>query len=390
MIRTTIADYLPQLVSIRHDLHQHPELSLQEQRTSGLIAKYLTAWGYQVHLGLAGTGVVAQLRSGSSTRSIGLRAAIDALPIQEDSTKVWASEQRQCMHASGNDGHISMLLGAARYLAATRHFDGTLNLIFQPAEALLSGSLLMVNQGLFKRFPCDQIFSLASVPGLPLGNFYFQPGVCIAAVDQFRITLKGRGGHSAQPHLAQDPVLVAASITQALQTIVARNVDPQQAAIITVSSIQAGNSTLVIPSYALMRVNMHAFSTSVRQHILQRIPALVMAQALSFGIQAEVDLVNSAPAVVNHSATTAQGMAVAVQLFGQRRVQEHFPALLTSEDFGFMLQAQPQGCYLWMGSGDSPDQAGLYSPDYDFNDACLLDGSHYWAQLVEHCLSYES
>lgn len=383
MINTIIDSYSSQLKDIRRDIHQHPELGFEEFRTSDLVADSLASWGYEVHRGLAGTGVVGTMRLGNGSKSIGIRADMDALPILENNGKPWSSSIPQRMHACGHDGHTTMLLGAARYLAETRKFSGTLHLIFQPAEEMLNGGAVMVEQGLFEQFPCDAIFAMHNMPGMPTGEFFFQHGPFMASMDQFNITVKGRGGHGAVPHLAIDPVLVASHITVALQSIVSRNIDPLDAAVITVGSIKAGEAANVIPDTAEMRLSVRALDREARATLLQRIPALVCAQAESFGASAQVEHVSGTPVLVNDEAMTRFAHQVAEQQFGAIRAHYGCKPLMGSEDFAFMLDAKPQGCYLIIGNGDGEGSCMVHNPGYDFNDDCLVTGSHYWSALVE-------
>lgn len=383
MINKVIEGYLPQLTAIRHDIHQHPELGFEEFRTSDLVADYLSSWGYEVHRGLAGTGVVGTLRAGAGAKRLGLRADMDALPIEENNGKSWSSSVPNRMHGCGHDGHTTMLLGAARYLAQTRRFNGTLHLIFQPAEETLGGGARMVEQGLFERFPCDAIFAMHNMPGLPAGEFFFQHGPFMASSDQIVVTIQGRGGHGAMPHLTVDPVLVASHIVIALQSIVSRNTNPLEAAVITVGSIKAGEAANVIPDSAEMKLSVRALGREWRTTLLSRIPALIQAQAQSFGASAVVTHVNGAPVLVNDEAMTRFAHQVAQQQFGAARAHYGAKPLMGSEDFTFMLEAQPQGCYLLIGNGDGEGSCMVHNPGYDFNDECLAAGSHYWGALVE-------
>lgn len=277
MIEHYICGFEEELREIRHQIHENPELGLQEFKTSALVVEKLRQWGYEVEQGLATTGVVATLKVGDGKKSIGLRADMDALPIYENSGKPWISKHPGLMHACGHDGHTTILLGAARYFAETRRFNGTLRLIFQPAEEMINGGEIMVKEGLFDRFPCDVIFGMHNMPGLPVGKFYFQPGALMASMDQFHITVRGCGGHGAIPHKAIDPVLIAAHITTALQSIVSRNVDPLEAAVITVGSIVAGEAANVIPDSSEMKISVRSLSRDTRQLLLKRIPALAQA-----------------------------------------------------------------------------------------------------------------
>ncbi|HDV8851481.1 TPA: amidohydrolase, partial [Escherichia coli] len=373
-----------ELREIRHQIHENPELGLQEFKTSALVAEKLRQWGYEVEQGLATTGVVATLKVGDGEKSIGLRADMDALPIYENSGKPWASKHPSLMHACGHDGHTTILLGAARYFAETRRFNGTLRLIFQPAEEMINGGEIMVKEGLFDRFPCDVIFGMHNMPGLPVGKFFFQPGALMASMDQFHITVRGCGGHGAIPHKAIDPVLVAAHITTALQSIVSRNVDPLEAAVITVGSIVAGEAANVIPDSAEMKISVRSLSRDTRQLLLTRIPALAQAQAASFGATAEVTHVNGTPVLVNDEEMARFAWQVACKTFGEDRAEFGIKPLMGSEDFSFMLEAQPKGGFLLFGNGDVGEGSCMvHNPGYDFNDASLVPASSYWGALVE-------
>ena len=384
MIEHYIRGFEEELREIRHQIHENPELGLQEFKTSALVAEKLRQWGYEVEQGLATTGVVATLKVGDGEKSIGLRADMDALPIYENSGKPWASKHPGLMHACGHDGHTTILLGAARYFAETRRFNGTLRLIFQPAEEMINGGEIMVKEGLFDRFPCDVIFGMHNMPGLPVGKFFFQPGALMASMDQFHITVRGCGGHGAIPHKAIDPVLVAAHITTALQSIVSRNVDPLEAAVITVGSIVAGEAANVIPDSAEMKISVRSLSRDTRQLLLTRIPALAQAQAASFGATAEVTHVNGTPVLVNDEEMARFAWQVACKTFGEDWAEFGIKPLMGSEDFSFMLEAQPKGGFLLFGNGDVGEGSCMvHNPGYDFNDASLVPASSYWGALVE-------
>ncbi len=384
MIEHYIRGFEEELREIRHQIHENPELGLQEFKTSALVAEKLRQCGYEVEQGLATTGVVATLKVGDGEKSIGLRADMDALPIYENSGKPWASKHPGLMHACGHDGHTTILLGAARYFAETRRFKGTLRLIFQPAEEMINGGEIMVKEGLFDRFPCDVIFGMYNMPGLPVGKFFFQPGALMASMDQFHITVRGCGGHGAIPHKAIDPVLVAAHITTALQSIVSRNVDPLEAAVITVGSIVAGEAANVIPDSAEMKISVRSLSRDTRQLLLTRIPALAQAQAASFGATAEVTHVNGTPVLVNDEEMARFAWQVACKTFGEDRAEFGIKPLMGSEDFSFMLEAQPKGGFLLFGNGDVGEGSCMvHNPGYDFNDASLVPASSYWGALVE-------
>ncbi|MBY3000624.1 M20 aminoacylase family protein [Rhizobium leguminosarum] len=378
-----IAAYLDEIIALRHDLHQYPELAFQELRTSKLVASHLSSWGYEVATGIAGTGIVATLKRGDGKKRIGIRADMDALPIEEATGLAYASSNPGVMHACGHDGHTSILLAAARYLAESGNFSGTLRLIFQPAEEIGAGARKMISEGLFERFPVDAVFGLHNWPGVPAGQFGFVSGPAMASVDQAVIKIIGKGGHGAEPHRAVDPVLASASFITALQSVVSRNVDPQDMAVVTVGSIHAGSASNVIPESVEMKLTMRAFSETVRQLLRERIPALARAQAESFGAEADVNYRLGFPALVNHTAETAFARDVAYDALGPAAVEKDFQPRTASEDFAFMLQANP-GSYLFVGNGDS---APLHNAHYNFNDAIIAPAARYWVRLAETFLT---
>ena len=374
-----IAAYLDEIVALRRDLHQYPELAFQERRTSKLIASRLSSWGYDVTTGIAGTGIVATLSNGTGKRRLGIRADMDALPIEEATDLAYSSANPGVMHACGHDGHTAILLAAARYLAQSRAFDGTLHLIFQPAEEIGAGARKMLSEGLFERFPVDAVFGLHNWPGVPAAQFGFVAGPAMASVDQANIRIVGRGGHGAEPQNAVDPVVATSSFITALQSIVSRNVDPQDTAVVTVGSIHAGSASNVIPESVELKLTMRAFTEGVREQLQARIPALARAQAESFGAVAEVDYRLGFPALINDPGSTSLARKVALDTFGSAKVEEGFRPRTASEDFAFMLQAQA-GSYLFVGNGDS---APLHSARYDFNDAIIAPAARYWVRLTE-------
>ncbi len=378
-----------EFISIRRDIHHHPELSFQEHRTSDLVAERLQAWGYQVERGLGGTGLVGRLRLGDGTRTVGLRADMDALPIKEETGLKYASRNNGIMHACGHDGHTAMLLGAAKVLAERKCFSGTLNLIFQPAEEHgppESGATRMINDGLFDKYPCDAIFAMHTMPGWPQGQLVFREGAMMASSDKVLITLNGRGGHGAMPHQAADPVVAAASLTMALQTIVSRNVDPLQTAIVSVGVLQAGHANNVIPQSARLEVSVRALDDDVRVLLERRITELAHAQAQSFGVTADVDYQRGYSVLVNSGVETEFARRVGIELLGNDKVTLQAPPLTTSEDFSFMLEERP-GCYLLIGNGDAKGTCMLHNPSFNFNDDNVLVGAAYWTRLVETFLS---
>lgn len=381
-VREEISRANPEFVTLRHDLHQHPELGFQEFRTSARVAELLHSWGYEVTSGLGGTGVVGTLQRGSEGKSLGIRADMDALPIHEATGLPYSSVNQGVMHACGHDGHTTILLAAARYLALHGRFDGTLNLIFQPAEELGAGARRMIDDGLFERFPCDAVFGLHNWPGVAAGHVGCVHGPAMASIDQAHITIHGKGGHGAEPHTTIDPVLVSAHVVTALQTVVSRNIDPLDMGVVTVGSIHGGRASNVIPDNVEMKLTARSFRPEVRTRLQERIPALVRQQAESFGAHAEVDYQLGFPPVVNHAGETDFARTVALQELGESKVEQAFRPRTASEDFAFMLQEKP-GSYLFFGNGDS---ASLHSPRYDFNDVLLPVAAHYWAGLAERFL----
>jgi hippurate hydrolase len=381
----------------RHAIHQHPELGFEEHATSRLVAERLRDWGYEVHTGIAVTGVVGILRWGDGAgRRLGLRADMDALPIDERTGLPWASRIAGRMHACGHDGHTAILLGAAQALARRWHAgalpgSGTLTLIFQPAEELGNGggARRMIEEGLFDRFPCDALFALHNYPGKPTGHFYFRPGPFMASSDKALIRFHGKGGHGAMPHLATDPTLPAAATVMALQSIVGRNTDPNRAAVISVGRMHAGTTYNVIPELAELELSVRALDAAVRDRLEERIAEIVVHQAKTFGCRGEVDYVRGYPVLINTEDEMRFAASVATRVFGAARVSDDAEPLTGSEDFAFMLQQVP-GCYLMIGNGDNGYDAGqhlgpcnVHNPHYDFNDECLSVGARFWVALAE-------
>ena len=379
-----------EFISLRRDIHRHPELAFKEHRTAGLVADKLEAWGYAVQSGIGGTGVVGTLVRGNGFRCLGIRADMDALPISEASGADWSSVHAGVMHACGHDGHTAMLLAAARHLAEQGSFDGTLHLIFQPAEEGGGGALRMMDDGLFERFPCDAVFAMHNMPGIAQGHFVLREGAAMASSDYATVTLTGTGGHGAMPHRAADPIVAAASVVMALQTIVSRNIDPLQAAVVTVGALNSGAANNVIPAQAKLELSVRALDREVRATIERRIQTLVVAQAESLGVQAQVDWRRGYAVLVNTPAETAFARDVATELVGAERVTPQGPPLTGSEDFAFMLERVP-GSYVLIGNGTdgSPGAGGcmVHNPGYDFNDDNVATGSAYWVLLAERFLA---
>jgi hippurate hydrolase len=379
-----------EFISLRRDIHRHPELAFDEHRTAALVADKLEGWGYAVERGIGGTGVVGTLVHGSGAGRLGIRADMDALPIDEASGAAWSSAHPGVMHACGHDGHTAMLLAAARHLAEQGSFDGTLHLIFQPAEEGGGGALRMMDDGLFERFPCDAVFAMHNMPGIEQGRFVLREGAAMASSDYVTVTLKGIGGHGAMPHRAADPIVAAASVVMALQTIVARNIDPLQAAVVTVGALHAGKANNVIPASATLELSVRALDREVRTTLERRIKALVAAQADSFGVTAHIDWRPGYAVLVNSTAETAFAREVAVDLVGADHVTLQGPPLTGSEDFAFMLEQVP-GSYLLIGNGtgEGMGEGGcmVHNPGYDFNDHNIGVGAAYWVLLAERFLA---
>ncbi len=379
-----------EFISLRRDIHRHPELAFEEHRTAALVADKLEAWGYAVERGIGGTGVVGTLVRGHGKKRLGIRADMDALPIDEATGLAYASCNAGVMHACGHDGHTAMLLAAARHLADQGAFDGTLHLIFQPAEEGGGGALRMMEDGLFERFPCDAVFAMHNMPGIAQGRLVLREGAAMASSDYASITLQGFGGHGAMPHRAADPIVAAASIVMALQTIVSRNIDPLHAAVVTVGALHAGKANNVIPASATLELSVRALDREVRTTLERRIKALVAAQAESFGVTARIDWRPGYSVLVNTPAETAFAREVALELVGADNVTLQGPPLTGSEDFAFMLERVP-GSYLFIGNGAGENSGEgacmVHNPGYDFNDRNIAVGSAYWVLLAERFLA---
>ncbi|MBU3562515.1 M20 aminoacylase family protein [Polynucleobacter sp. Tro8-14-1] len=374
-----------EFISLRRDIHQHPELAFEEHRTAALVSEKLKSWGYEVHEGIGGTGVVGVLKNGNGEMTIGLRADLDALPINEQTDLEWASKNEGVMHACGHDGHTAMLLAAAKEIADKKEFSGTINLIFQPAEEGGGGALRMMEDGLFKHFPCDAIFAIHNMPGYAVGHFIFRDGPTMSSSDYATIEILGVGGHGGMPHRASDPIVAASSIVMALQTIVSRNVDPQQSAVITVGAFNAGHANNVIPARAKLELSVRALDPQVRIDLEKRIKELVQSQAESFGLTAVVNWKRGYAVLVNSAAETEFARNVAADLFGEAAITRQGPALSGSEDFAFMLEKIP-GSYLFIGNGDTPGTCMVHNPAYDFNDGNIAIGATFWSELVKQYL----
>jgi amidohydrolase len=390
----SLAQSRSELQAIRRDLHAHPELRFQEQRTADLVARKLGEWGIEVHRGLGGTGVVGLIRSGKPGRSIGLRADMDALPIQETNSFAHRSQFDGRMHACGHDGHMAMLLAAARHLAVSRSFAGTVVLIFQPAEEGGAGADRMIREGLFDRFPCDAVFALHNWPGLAVGQFAVTPGPMMASTNEFDIRVTGRGGHAAMPHLTVDPVLIAVQIVQALQGIVTRTRNPNDLAVLSVTMIHAGDATNVIPDLAKIGGTVRTFDDSVTDLFERRIRQIADLTAQAHGATATVQFQRTYPPTVNHPAQAEFAARVADTIVGAGNVVRNVDPSMGAEDFSFMLRARP-GAYLFIGNGDGAHRdaghgAGpctLHNASYDFNDELIPVGGTFWVRLAEQFLA---
>lgn len=373
-------------VDLRHQLHSQPEVGLDEFHTSDIVAEKLKAWGYEVHRGLAQTGVVGTLRVGKGNKVLGLRADMDALPMQEDSGKPWASRFHGKFHGCGHDGHTTILLLAAEYLAKTRNFSGTLNVIFQPGEELLYGGKVMLKDGLFTQFPCDAIFALHNMPGLKKGAFHFKKGAMMASSDTIEIEVNGVGGHGAYPEKTIDAAMIACYIVIALQTIVSRNLAPFEPGVVTVGSIQSGLAPNIINASARLQLSVRALNAEARHLLLKHITEIAEGQAKSFGATVTINHINECPELVNGSDATDFAISVAKELMDTSMICENTHPMMGSEDFAFMLENNPNGSYLIIGAGDEPERCPVHHPGYDFNDELIIPGATYWCALTEKFL----
>lgn len=382
---SAIENVSAEFIGIRRNIHSHPELAFEEQKTSDLVAKTLQQYGYQVDRGLGTTGVVGQLKKGNGKKSIGIRADMDALPIQERTGLGYASTLPGKMHACGHDGHTAILLCAAKYLAESVDYDGTLNLIFQPAEENEGGALRMVDEGLFDLFPCDEIYALHNAPGLPVGKMAISPGPAMASFDRVTVTLSGRSAHGAMPHHGIDSMQCAASIVLGLQSIVSREIDALQSAVITVGSIQAGEVYNIVPESALLKIGVRTLDPSVRSLVEKRIRQFIEGQATSYQLHCEIEYLHKYPVLVNNPQQTEYAREAAIRLLGGDNVSQRTPTM-GSEDFAYMLQKRP-GAYIRLGNGVGEDGGCMvHNPLYDFNDKALAIGAAFWSHLVHSYL----
>jgi len=378
-----IAQDLPFLTSLRHNLHAHPELGFEEERTSGIVATLLEEAGLTVHRGLGKTGVVGTLQVGNGTRRIGLRADMDALAMPEKGNRAYKSTVPGKMHACGHDGHTTMLIGAARHLAAKRGFSGTVHFIFQPAEEGRGGAKRMVDEGLFDLFPCDAIYGLHNMPGLDVDEMAVVEGPQLASSDSWRITFRGTGTHGAKPHLGKDPITAAATFLSSLQAIVGRVVDPLQPAVVSACSLQAGDPKAlnVIPDTVEIGGTARAYTPEVRDQLEQEIGRLAQGTAAMYGIAVDYQFEHRIPPVVNNADATARALKAATAVFGEK-VLTRFPPSTAGDDFAFFGQNAP-GCYVWLGNGPAVDGALHHNTAYDFSDDAIASGVAFWTTLVQ-------
>ena len=389
-----IVHFQSDIATIRRDLHAHPELKFEEARTSGIVARKLEEWGYAVHRGLATTGVVGTLKAGSGTKCVGLRADMDALPLQEHNQFAHRSQHEGRMHACGHDGHTAMLLAAAQYLAESKNFDGTLSVIFQPAEEGGGGARVMIEEGLFDRFPCDAVFGMHNWPGAPVGTFGVTAGPMMASASQFEIVVTGRGAHAAMPHNGTDPIMVAVALAQNLQTLITRNKKPIDTAVLSITQIHAGDAYNIIPNEAVLRGTVRTFTTEVLDLIEDGMRRIVDGTAATFGAQATMQFDRNYPPTINHAKETEFAASVMRDVVGAENTLTDIEPTMGAEDFSFMLLAKP-GCYFFIGNGDGEHRemghgmgpCMLHNPSYDFNDALIPIGATYWVRLVEKFLA---
>ena len=388
-----IIQFQAELQAIRRNIHAHPELCYEEQRTADVVTQKLTDWGIPVLRGLGVTGVVGIIKRGSGDAAIGLRADMDALPMQEFNTFAHASKNAGKMHACGHDGHTAMLLGAAHYLAQNGSFDGTVYVIFQPAEEGGAGAKKMIEDGLFEQCPMQAVYGMHNWPGAPVGTFGVTPGPMMASSNEFEVTVRGKGSHAAQPHKSVDPIMVAVQIAQSWQTIVSRNKSPLDAGVLSITQIHAGSATNVIPDDAKLIGTVRTFTIPVLDLMEQRMREVAAHTAAAFGAEVEFKFKRNYPPLINHAAETAFAVKVMQDVVGAAAVNAQVEPTMGSEDFAFMLQHKP-GCYVFIGNGEGGHRdighglgpCNLHNPSYDFNDELLPIGATYWVRLAEAAL----
>ena len=376
------------LTEWRRDFHAHPELAFEEERTSALVAERLESFGIEVDRGLAKTGVVGTLKAGTGNRAIALRADMDALPMQEGNDFAYASKTPGKMHGCGHDGHTTMLLGAAKYLAETKGFDGTVYFIFQPAEEGEGGAEVMVKEGLFEKFPAEAVYGMHNWPGMPVGEFAVSAGPMMASFDIFELVIRGKGGHGAMPHQGVDSILVASQVVGALQSIASRNTDPVDALVVSVTQIHGGDAYNVIPGEVRLAGTVRSFRDEVRDSVEPAMKRIADGVCAAYGATAELRYQKLYPATVNSVEETEQAAAAAIALVGADAIQRNPVPSMGAEDFAFMLREKP-GSYVWVGNGAGAGGCMLHNPGYDFNDDIIPIGVSYWAELVEQVLPVE-
>jgi amidohydrolase len=389
-----IIEFHAELQRIRRDIHAHPELCFEEKRTADVVARQLTEWGIPIVRGMGVTGVVGIIKNGSSERAIGLRADMDALPMQEVNTFAHTSQHAGKMHACGHDGHTAMLLGAAHYLSTHRNFDGTVYVIFQPAEEGGGGARRMMDDGLFEKFPMEAVFGMHNWPGAPVGSFGVTAGPMMASSNEFEVTVKGRGSHAAQPHKSADPIMVAIQIAQSWQTIVSRNKNPLEPGVLSVTQIHAGSATNVIPDDAVLIGTVRTFSTELLDLMEARMRTIAEHTAAAFDAEVDFQFKRNYPPLINHAQETAFAVGVLQSIVGADKVDASVEPTMGAEDFAFMLQ-EKAGCYVFIGNGEGTHRSAghglgpcnLHNPSYDFNDELLPIGATYWVRLAETFLA---
>ena len=385
-----IASFHPEMTGWRRDLHQHPELGFEENRTSAIVTEKLKSWGIEVQTGWAKTGVVGIVHGangpGNADKAIALRADMDALPMDEANAFAHRSQHPGRFHGCGHDGHTTMLLGAAKYLSARRHFDGTVYLVFQPAEEGLGGGREMVKEGIFDKFPVKSVWGMHNWPELPFGTAAVRAGAMMAGADKFTLRVRGKGVHAAFPHKGIDPVFVGAQIVTALQSLVSRNTDPMDQGVVSVTQFHAGSAFNVIADEAMLGGTVRSMNAETRQKLLDGVTRIASGVAAALGAEAVVEFAEGYPPTINSAEEAAFAAAIAGQLLGAERVKQEFDPCMAAEDFSYMLLKRP-GAYIWLGQGaGGATSAMLHNPGYDFNDDLLPVGASYWARLVEAAL----
>ncbi|PWS38153.1 amidohydrolase [Falsiroseomonas bella] len=382
-ILNRIAEFQPEMTGWRQDFHQHPELRFEEHRTAAQVAKLLRSWGIETHTNIATTGVVGVLRAGGGTRSIGLRADMDALPMPEETGLPYASVTPGKMHACGHDGHTAMLLGAAKYLAETKNFDGTVVFIFQPAEEGGAGAKVMMEEGLFSRFPCDAVYGMHNDPTLPFGQADIRDDVMMAAADGFTITVQGAGGHAARPHAGVDPIIVGAQMVTALQSIVSRRVDPLESAVVSITQFHAGTAQNVIADTAMLNGTVRTLSPAVRDLVEVTMRRVVEATAAAHDATVRLEYSRGYPPTINHADQARRAARAAETVLGGGRIHRDKPPVMGAEDFAYFLEDRP-GAYIKLGQAQGSKGARpVHTTLYDFNDELLPVGASFFATLVE-------